>query len=260
MKRKQLFLLVILSCFFLCVSDFNSRGQFIDGVSGLLQMPSAQMNPSGTFMITNNFMNKHTLPEDEWGYHSFGYSFDITFWQRLEVYYTCVLFDGKRKPNPTERDLIMFNQDRHLGFKALLLKEGDFGKMWLPNIAVGINDFDNGVFSARGKGNGFFTRVYAVASKSFPTLYGQVGAHLGYQFNNWTYYGVAGPMVAVDWQPVWLQKEDVVSTKLIAEYDARTFNIGAIVTLWKNHIEAMVELQALKWVSAGIRFKAVLKS
>ncbi len=239
---------------------FSLRGQFLDGASGLIQMPSAKMNQSGTFMITNNFMNKHTLPEDAWGYHSFGYGIDITFLQRLEFYYTCVIFDGKRKPNPSSRDLIMFNQDRHLGIKAQLLRAGDFGKMWLPDLAVGINDFDNGIFSRRGKGNGFFTRVYAVASKDFSTRVGNICAHLGYQFNNWTYYALSGPMAAVDWMPVWLQKDGVINTRFIAEYDARTFNFGAIVSLWRGHLDAMVELQALKWFSAGIRYKVYLKS
>lgn len=241
-------------------TSFPLRGQFLDGASGLLQMPSAKMNRSGTIMITNNFMNKHTLPEDAWGYHSFGYGIDLTFLQRLEFYYTCVIFDGKRKPNPSERDLIMFNQDRHLGVKAQLLRSGDFGKLWLPNLAVGINDLDKGVFSQRGQGNGFFTRVYAIASKDFPTRIGYICAHLGYQFNSWSYYSLSGPMAAVDWMPIWLQKDNIINTRIIAEYDAKTFNIGAIVTLWKGHLEAMVELQALQWFSAGIRFKAVIKS
>lgn len=246
-------LLLILVCFIV-------RGQFIDGASGLLQMPSAEMNKSGTFMISGNFMNAQTLPADQWGYNTFGYGIDLTFWQRLEIYYTCVILDGKRKPNPSERDLIMMNQDRHLGFKLQLLRTGDFGKSWLPDVAVGINDFDAELFTGGSAINNFFSRVYAVASKRFPTTFGDVGAHIGYQFNNWTYYSLTGPMVAVDWMPVWLQKENVVKTKFIAEYDARTFNVGAIVSLWRDHFDVMIELQAMKWVSAGFRFKTVLKS
>lgn len=256
-SNKGRILLISFLLFLICIMV---RGQFVDCASGLLQMPSAEMNKSGTFMITNNYMNAHTLPSEAWGYDTFGYGINLTFWQRLEVYYACVLFDGKRKPNGTDRDKIMFNQDRHLGFKAQLLRTGDFGKNWLPDIAIGVNDFDIELFTGGNAVNNFFSRVYAVASKRFTTKLGDVGTHLGYQFNNWTYYSLSGPMAAVDWMPVWLQKENVVRTKLIAEYDARTFNIGAIVSLWKDHIDAMVELQAMKWVSAGIRFKTVLKS
>ncbi|MBR5076766.1 MAG: YjbH domain-containing protein [Bacteroidales bacterium] len=254
--HKHLFTVLVLALF---LNGFESRGQFMDGASGLLLMPSAEMNQSGTLMITNNFMNAHTLPSDTWGYNSFGYGFDITLWQRLEVYYTCILLVGKRKPNPTERDLIMFNQDRHLGVKMLLLKGGDFGVEWLPKLAVGINDFDKGMFTARGQGNGFFTRFYAVASESFLTVTGPVGAHLGYQFNNWTYYSLSGPIAAIDWEPVWLQNEDLISTKLIVEYDARTLNIGVVASIWQDRFEAMMELQAFRWFSAGIRYKLVLR-
>lgn len=52
----------------------------------------------------------------------------------------------------------------------------------------------------------------------------------------------------------------MVRTKLISEFDGRTFNIGAIVSLWRDHFDAMIELQAMKWVTAGIRYKLVLKS
>ena len=39
-----------------------TRGQFFDCSSGLLQTPTAEMNPSGTFMVSSNYLNKHTLP------------------------------------------------------------------------------------------------------------------------------------------------------------------------------------------------------
>lgn len=52
----------------------------------------------------------------------------------------CTIFDGKRHPNPSARDLIMINQDRHFTAKVLLLKEGAFGLSWMPALAVGISD------------------------------------------------------------------------------------------------------------------------
>ena len=48
-------------------------------------------------------------------------------------------------------------------------------------------------------------------------------------------------------------------TKLIAEFDGRTFNIGAIVSLWRDHFDAMIEQQAMKWVTAGGRDKVVVR-
>lgn len=233
------------------------RGQFMDCGSGLLQMPTAMLESSGTFMITNNFVNKHAVPEEIWGYHTFAYGFSVSFWSRVEVRYICTILDGKRKPNPSSRDLILFNQDRHLSGKVLLLKEGDFGWTWAPNVAIGADDVDMGMFSPR-KGNGFFTRLYAVTSKSFYTSVGNVGAHMGYQFGQFSYYQPSGLYLGVDWTPVWVDSP-AVSLKAIAEYDARTFNIGCIASFWENRFEAMFELMALKWVNFGVRYKLLLK-
>ncbi len=132
-------LLSVASSLMLLVS-FVSRGQFWDNSTGLLQMPSADMNKDGTVMITNNFMNKHSISSWYWGYHTFEYGINVDLWSRIEIGYTCVILDGKRKASPDERDLITFNQDRHFCAKALLLKEGDFGVPWLPAVAVGFSD------------------------------------------------------------------------------------------------------------------------
>ncbi len=50
-----------------------ARAQFTDGSTGLLQMPTADMQDDGTFMITNTFLNKHSLPSSVWGYKPFSY-------------------------------------------------------------------------------------------------------------------------------------------------------------------------------------------
>lgn len=240
-----------------------ARGQFWDSATGLLQCPSADMNREGTFMITNNFMNEHSL-SPRWGYHTFEYGFNITFWSRLEVGYVCVIFDGKRHPNPSARDLIMFNQDRHFNAKVLLLREGEFGIKWMPALAVGVSDPTTGTggdYSEQkidGTSNGYFNRYYAVATKHFSTKVGTIGAHLGYQFNRRTDLPMNGPCAAIDWVPVWLDTP-AASVKFIAEYNARTFNVGFIASFWDDRFEAMFELMAMKWVNFGVRYKLMLK-
>lgn len=250
---------------FMLLFGFVSRGQFWDSSTGLLQTPSADMNRDGTFMITNNFMNKHSLNSNYWGYHTFEYGFNINLWSRLEMGYVCVIFDGKRKPTPSDRDKIMINQDRHFTAKVLLLREGEFDKKWIPAIAIGVSDPVSGASSddystsdVSGASNGFFNRYYAVATKHFNTKIGVVGAHLGYQFNRRTDLPMNGPCAALDWQPIWLEKPNF-SLKAIAEYDSRTFNMGVIASIWQDRFEAMFELMALKWVNFGVRYKLVLK-
>lgn len=154
--------IVFLTAALMLLASFVTRGQFWDSSTGLLQCPSAEMNRDGTFMITNNFMNKHSISDWYWGYHTFEYGFNINLWSRLEIGYVCVILDGKRKTKPDERDLIMFNQDRHFNVKALLVKEGDFGVFWMPAIAIGLSDPTTGAGGdymedhVSGSGNGFF--------------------------------------------------------------------------------------------------------
>lgn len=253
---------LVLSCFLFLSIAFASRGQFTDCSTGLLQCPSAEMNESGSFMITNNLLNKHLIPE-AWGYNTFGYGIDITFLSRLEIGYVMTIIDGKRAPNPNP---ILFNQDRHFCAKVLLLKENEFGLPWMPALALGTSDpLTGGNGGTRDYldgsdiiNNNYFNRYYVMASKHFNSRLGAIGGHLGYQHSRiQTFKGVCA---AVDWMPVWLQKEGIVSTKLVAEYASHTFNIGAILSFWHNHFDAMIELQAMKWISAGIRYKLVLKS
>ena len=247
---------------------FVSRGQFLDCSTGLMQAPSAEVNQTGTFMLTGTFLNKHTTSDFYWGYHTYGYGINITLFKRLELGYVCALLNGKKKPGEiSDYYRIMVNQDRHFTAKLLLFQENEFGTTWLPAIAIGVSDptsgaisYDDYVDSAIAGEGGYFNRYYVVATKHFLTRFGDIGAHLGYQYNLRKDIHFNGPCAAIDWMPIWLQKENVVATRLIAEYDARTFNIGAIVSLWRDHFEAMVELQAMKWISAGIRYKLVLKS
>ena len=241
----------------------SARAQFTDSASGLLQMPTAEIEEEGTFMITNNYLNKHSLSTSGWGYDTFAYGFNIAFWNRLEVGYVCTIFDGKRKPNPTDRDKIMFNQDRHFTGKIKILNEGEFGLKWVPAFAVGISDPTTGSsgggyadLNVEGSGNGYFNRVYAALSKNFGTRWGRVGVHLAYIYNRRTDYPINGPAVGVCWRPVWLESLPVLDwVNIIAEYDARTGNAGFIASVWDNRFELMFEMQNMRWINFGARFK-----
>ena len=261
---KRLFSIVAI-----CLITKVSYAQFFDSTTGLLQMPTATMEPSGTFMITNNYLNWHTLHPRYWGYYNtFAYGFDITFFSRLEIAYVCTIIDGKRVENPSERSKIMFNQDRHFSVKAQLLKEGEIFS-WTPSIAVGACDPLSGTDSgyreqsAEGSGSGFFNRYYVVASKHFDTKIGTIGAHLGYQYTGRVIMNYNSPALAVDWKPIWVTQWEspiINDIDIIAEYDGRTINTGLITTLFNNHFDVMLELNALLHFMAGIRFKMVLKS
>lgn len=245
----------------LLVTSISARAQFLDSTTGLLQMPTAVMNPEGTFMITNNYVNHHALSPIQWnGKNTFGYGFSVALWDRVEVAYTCTIMYGTSYYiEQPDTPVNWVNQDRHLSGKILLVREGDFGKSWMPAIALGFSD----PFSIPSRGVpsasvAYFNRYYVVITKRGDTSWGKVGTHLGYQFSFREDLPINAPCAGVDWKPTWIQT-DWLSMDLIAEFDSRTFNLGFIAALWNDHLEAMFDLQALKWVSFGLRFKMHLK-
>ena len=251
----------------LLLLPLSAGAQFADSASGLLQMPSAEMQDGGTFMITNNALNRHSLPSSGWCYGTFAYGFSLTFWSRLEVGYVCTIFDGAKVPGATGRARIMFNQDRHFFGRFQILRESEFGISWMPSLVVGISDPTTGSSangyvdtSVEGDGNGYFNRNYVAATKHLPTAWGEVGAHLAYQYNRRSDYPLNGPAAALTFTPSLLESRGILDeVRFIAEYDARTFNLGFIASVWENRFEMMFELQACKWVNFGLRYKLRLK-
>ena len=252
----------------LLMTVFTCRAQFADCSTGLLQMPTADMQDDGTFMITNNFLNQHSTAAT-WNYDTFQYGFYVSFWGRMEVGYVCTIFNGAWDPdsNKSYRREIIRNQDRHFVGRVCLLREGEFGLKWMPALVVGVSDPVTGsggdYIKPEGSnvaGNGYFNRNYFVLTKHFTTPWGSLGVHVGYQFNHRLDYLINNPCAGVNWQPVWLQQKGIFDhLNLIAEYDSRTVNLGFIASVWDNRFEAMFELQNFRWINFGLRYKLRVK-
>ena len=243
-----------------------ARAQFADASTGLLQMPTAEMQQDGTFMITNNFLNKHAT-STRWSYHTFQYGFAVSFWGRVEIGYVCTIFNDYWQGYQSRPGVWMINQDRHFTGRVLLLREGD-GFDWMPALVFGMSDPVTGGsedYLTPDKvdnvmGNGFFNREFFALTKHFQTPWGEVGAHVGYQFNRRLDYPINAPCAGVNWQPVWLQDKGIFdSLNCIAEFDSRTLNLGFVASVWDNRFEAMFELQNFQGINFGLRYKLRLK-
>ncbi|WP_455674554.1 YjbH domain-containing protein [Phocaeicola sp.] len=235
-------------------------GQHTIGVTGLLHMPSAEMQRDGTLMIGGNFLSKENLPSDSyWGYDSYNYYINITFFHRLEIAYICTLLQGKNNGYWPEQTWGKFtNQDRHFAARLQVIKEGEWWK-YMPGLVLGVNDpttggaFDYTETAVSGDSNGYFNRWYIALTKHINTQAGELGIHAAYLYNKRTDYPLNGPAFGLNFRPAFHKELNV-----IAEYDAKTINIGATYSLWSDHFNLLFELQQCKYISAGLVYKVNL--
>ena len=186
--RKFLFLLFLILFF-----KIDVYGQFAYGTTGLLHMPTAEMQKDKTFMFGGSVLNPETLPSKEWwgNYYTFNYYLNITIFPWLEVGYNCVLVKGKPGiydwPEQTYGKFV--NQDRSFHGRLRVWKEG-WWKDWTPQIVIGANDpttgsWEGGSSSDDQRYNGFFCRYYVALTKHIEFAdYGTLGGHARCHFED----------------------------------------------------------------------------
>lgn len=256
------FITTLILCFHIGI--INLHAQLTDGTTGLLHMPSAEMQKDGTVMLGGNFLNYRKVPfiKHSWyHYNTFNYYLNITFFKRLEIAYICTL--NKGIPNtsywPEQTWGKYRNQDRHFAARLLLVEENQWWE-YMPSIVVGVSDPTTGSggdytnMSVNGYGNGYFNRWYIAATKHFEVPYGELGVHVAYLYNKRKDYPLNGPAIGANFRPDFHK-----NLNFIVEYDAKTINIGATYSLWADHFNLLVELQEGKYFSGGIVYKVNLK-
>ena len=242
----------------------TAKAQFTYGTTGLLHMPTADMQKDKTFMAGGGYLNKYATPA-RWKYNTWNYYINITILPWIEIGYTCFIFDEIIKRG--EYNIHMKNQDRSFHGRLRLWKEG-WWKEWTPQILIGVNDPTTGGstdytdLAVEGDGNGFLNRYYIAVSKHF-SWNGNWGIHAAYVYNKRYKDKLNGTAVGVDYQfalpeTSFLNKA-VNGLNLMAEYDSKFMNIGAKYTLWKDHINVITELRECKYPSVGVFFKVHLK-
>lgn len=245
----------------LLLGSLPIRAQLTDGMTGLLHMVNAEVQNDATFMIGGNMLHKQNIPSKIWwdgDYNTYNYFVNIALFDRIEVAYICTLVQG-RKSWPSSTWGKFCNQDRHFAGKIQLIKEGEWWKH-MPAISIGVSDPTTGGrsdytdMSVNGDGNGFFNRWFAAISKHFNVKFGELGMHVTYLYNKRTDYPLNGPALGINFRP------DIhKNLNIIAEYDAKTINVGATYSLWADHFNFLIELQKGKYISAGLVYKVNLK-
>lgn len=238
-----------------------AKAQFTHGTTGLLEMPTADMQKDKTFMVGGGYLDNTVTPPN-WTYNTWNYYLNITIFPWLEVAYACTIF------NHWNKNIHIKNQDRNYSVRLRLWKEG-WWKKWTPQIVIGSNDVgtssgDNGGTSVGDSGNGYWNRYFLAATKHFTfQQFGELGLHASYLYNRRKDNPLNGSAFGVNFrfglQGSGFWSKAVNGVNLMAEYDSKHVNIGGAYSVWKDRIHAYFELSQCKHPSAGLRLSVCLK-
>ncbi len=291
--KKNTFLL-----YFLLFLSLPTSAQFTRGTTGLINMPTADMQRDKTFMAGGGWLNTHaTVPR--WWYNTFNYYINVTIFPWLEVGYTCTLFKAVPKDYGNGGRWVPYtygkfvNQDRSFHARLRLWKEG-WWKEWTPQVVLGSNEAVSN--SSEGgsiggahdqTGNGFWARYYLAITKHIEFEHiGTLGAHIAWIYSDRFDNPLNDPAIGanfqfgLDTQGEWWRKEvnkinvmaEIVPgyTEVIEAKDAQdlrfdpngpkySFNVGMEYAIWKESITAVMALNRCQHFSAGVVFKVHLK-
>ena len=250
------------------------KAQFIYGTTGLLHMPTGEMQRDKTFMFGGAFLDTKATP-GHWNYDTGNYFINITIFPWLEVGYTCTLnkapYGSSYYPESVWGKYC--NQDRQFSGRLRLWKEG-WWKAWTPQIVIGANDpgtndrtseKDYGIgMTGSSLVNGHWQRYYLAVTKHLSIKnMGELGGHFAYVYNKRKDYSLNGPAVGVNFRfslpETFFLTKVVNGLDLMAEYDSKSVNVGAGYSFWEDYINAVVELNRCRYFSGGLVFKVHLK-
>ncbi|TKG95360.1 hypothetical protein EYV94_07910 [Puteibacter caeruleilacunae] len=227
---------------------FFSVAQLTSGNTGLLNVPSAEMQKDGSFVFGGNYLPEDFTP-DYFSYNTGNYFLNLTMFSFFEVTYRCTLM--KMKDNGKYH-----NQDRSFSVRGRLLEEST----WLPAVVVGGNDLFSSTPGKRDvlsgdtdiKGNRFYRTVYGVATKHLKWADSEFGFTVGSGFSDFNNGHLDGVFGGVSWSP-WFAH----NLSLIGEYDSNVFNTGATLLLW-DHLYLQGFMHDMKNFVGGVAYKITL--
>lgn len=213
-----------------------AQAQYSMGNTGLLNIPSADMQETGTFMGGGNYLPNGMTP---FNFNTGNYFVNVTFLSMFELSYRCTLlktmrYDGK---------MGYFQQDRSMSARIRPLKEGKY----LPSVVIGTND------PFKDTGTNYFATVYGVLTKGFSIAKGdRLALTAGYYIplnNHSVHKGLFG---GISYSPAFCRE-----VAFMAEYDSDGFNVGAAARIWK-HLSIHVFTKEFNCISGGIRYECRL--
>ncbi len=207
------------------------------GTTGLLNIPTAEMQRDGTFLFGGNYLPEVMTPE-LFSYDTGNYYLNITFLPFCEVNYRLTLLEID--------DTGGHNQDRSFALRCRILKE----RGYLPAFVIGGNDVYT---SSSGRGNQYFGQLYAVATKGVKWKACHISATLGYYSDAFQRDQRSGLFGGVAFSPGFFNP-----LSLMAEYDEKAFNAGISLFLF-NHLYLQAFAYDLNYFCGGVQYKIYLR-
>ena len=249
MKRRILSLLLLLH---LPVGNCVVFAQQYTGMTGLLHVPSAEMDTIETLRLGVHAIPAEMMP-DEMRFE--GEKYASSSWyvsamplKWLEAGYSFTLMKFHRNLNKNSDEVGFYSKDRYFSLRLRPLKEGRY---W-PSVVIGGNDV---IGQRDGDSESFYFRnFYVAASKHIDLPFGVLGGHLAYRkwaksFNN-RWDGVVGGIT--------LRPSIYSPLRAIAEYDGEGINIGTDCVLFR-YVQLQASLMHCRYLSAGAAVRIELR-
>ncbi|MGN1262665.1 MAG: YjbH domain-containing protein, partial [Prevotella sp.] len=208
------------------------------GTQGLLNAPSADMQPAGTFQGGANFLQKRMM-KDAFDYCTGLYYISFTPFSFVELTFRETL--RKTRKSAYDDRVGYYQQDRSTTLR--LRPFGEDADGWRPAMVVGIND----IYSDHGGSE--YACVYGVLTKHI-NMFGRlcVGLTAGYArpFDDGSVYDVVFGGMS-------LSLTSLPEVELCADYDTRGFNAG-VRALFMRHLKVMCLTHDFKGISGGLSY------
>ena len=225
------------------------KAQTVIGTNGMMNIPTADMKPAGTFDGGASLIQKELLYDKDYYTGLFYITFTPFSW--IELTFRETFREYNYNPKTEGKTGTYTNLDRSVSARIRPLKEG---KYW-PSIVIGSNDF----YTEGEKTSNYYACVYGVASKHFPLdNVGTFEATVGYSFPikksrlkhlsdpNPSYDGVMG---GLSFSPAFFP-----DMRVMGEYDTHGFNFGLGAFLFR-HLNVTCFTREFKGINATLSYQ-----
>lgn len=207
-----------------------------------MTIPTADMQPDGTFMVGANYMPVE-ITSAYTDKDAVNYFLNITFLPFLEVGYLCTV---KRASDG------VLHQDRAVSLRLRALKEAK----WYPSVVVGSGDIittsQNGNILESVDANNYYSGIYGVATKHFNIAQEQIGVTLGYCYDIQDRSYNDGVFCGVSYRPSFYS-----DCEFMADMKCEKVSIGAAVKLF-DHLSINAFCYDFKAFAGGLRYEIKL--